>query len=334
MLPNVVVLAVLQIAVAVVTVVMWFAALFTARVPEGMWQFSKGVLQWGARTDAYALFLTDRYPPFGLDDVSYPVWMAVDRPDRFNRLAVLFRAILVIPAGIVQSVFTLGMYVFFVVTWILTLVLGRCPRALHLVLAAWLRYQLRYSAYAYLLTTTYPSAPLGDRQSSYGSLESGEIVLRGAAKAFAVVALVLGTVFYMSDFALPAVLGAHGAARTAIGQLDALQSRSASADASFRTQVGGCASTWRCVDRDTSILERSLQTQISTIEAITFPTAATRDDASSLLPLLREERSVLNQVPGAGTQHTFDSDLNRVVALTRRLQPLVRKLQLDLGSTP
>lgn len=332
-LPNLIVLGFLEIAVFFVTIVMWFAAVFTAHVPEGMWRFSTGVLQWVARTNAYTSFLTDQYPPFELGDVPYPVSVTLERPDRFNRLAVLFRVILVIPAAIVTEVFGLGVGVFAVVTWVVTLVLGRCPRPLHLMLAAWLRYQLRYIAYYYLLTTEYPSAPLGDSQSTHGSLETGEIVLRGAAKAFAVVAIVLGVALYAFDFALPAVLGSQVRSQVAIDQLNALQSRNLTAEATYRTKVESCGATWRCVDRQTPIPEQSLQTQISTLESITFPTDPARHDADSLVSILQEERSALAQMQGAATQQTFETDLHRVVTLTRRLQPLVLKLQDDLKSS-
>lgn len=334
-IPNVLVLEFLLLAAAVVTVVMWFSALLTARVPEGMWRFSKGVLQWSARTDAYAFFLTDKYPPFTTGDVSYPVSMTLERPDRFNRLAVLFRVVLVIPAAIVASVFTSGVYVLSAVTWLVTLVLGRCPRSFHVVLAAWLRYELRYSAYYLLLSTAYPSAPLGDPQSGYGSLESGEIVLRGASKAVMVMVFVLGVLLFLSDvLTLPALVGREAKAQAAIVQWDALQSRSAVAQARFRIRVGGCGSTWRCTDRDLPILVRNLDTQISTIQAITFPTSLTRDDADAVLAMLRKERSALVRVQKAGTAQTFDGGLRTLVTLTHTLQPLVLKLHDDLESTP
>lgn len=334
-LPNAVVLAFVGFAATFVTIVMWCAALFTARVPEGMWRFSKGVLEWGCRTAAYTFFLTDKYPPFDLGEVAYPVSFRLERPDRFNRLAVLFRVILTIPAAIVSTVFMWGVYVFSIVTWLATLVLGRCPRPLHLVLAAWLRYQLRYSAYYWLLTTEYPSSPLGDPQTSYGSLESGEIVLRGASKALAVTAIVVGALLYMSFTFLPTIFGPQVRAQSAMRQLSALESRSTAAQAKLRTRTGRCPpTTWHCVAGAMPIVERSLVTQISSIEAITFPTNRTRRDAKGVLALLDEERSAVTQLQDAATAGAFHQGLTHVISLTQRLQPLVLKLQDDLASTP
>jgi hypothetical protein len=304
-------------------------------VPDGLWRFSKGVLQWQARTWAYTFFLSDHYPPFETGDAAYPVAVWLEQPDRFNRWAVLFRAILAIPAGIVEAVFTFGVYAFSVAIWLITLVLGRCPRSLHLMVAAWLRYQLRYTAYYGLLTTAYPSAALGDRQTTYGSLASGEIILRGASRALAVIAIVLGSLLYASELFLPALIGVTPASlqtETAIIDLNLLQSRTLAAEAKYRTNVDRCAGTWRCVNRQTPILGQQLQTQIVTIEGITSPNVRTRRDAHAVLSVLDEENAAVSRMQRAGTPQAFESDAGRLVTLTRRLAPLVQKLQDDLGS--
>jgi hypothetical protein len=67
-IPHFIVLFFLAIAVIVVTIIAWFAILFTGRYPEGMFRFVVGVMRWAYRVQAYALILTtDRYPPFSLD---------------------------------------------------------------------------------------------------------------------------------------------------------------------------------------------------------------------------------------------------------------------------
>jgi hypothetical protein len=66
-IPHVIVLGFLYIGAAVVTVIAWFAILFTARYPRGLWEFVVGVHRWNLRVVAYALILTtDTYPPFRL----------------------------------------------------------------------------------------------------------------------------------------------------------------------------------------------------------------------------------------------------------------------------
>jgi uncharacterized protein DUF4389 len=65
-IPHVIVLAVLVIASFVVTVIAFFAVLFTGRWPAGMRDFVLNVWRWGLRVEAYFLLLTDTYPPFAL----------------------------------------------------------------------------------------------------------------------------------------------------------------------------------------------------------------------------------------------------------------------------
>jgi len=67
-IPHMIVLACLGIAVLVVTIIAWFAILFTGNYPKGMFDFVVGVMRWGFRVMAYALLLvTDKYPPFSLE---------------------------------------------------------------------------------------------------------------------------------------------------------------------------------------------------------------------------------------------------------------------------
>lgn len=66
-IPHYVVLAVLGVAAVIVTVIAWFAIIFTGRYPRGMFDFVVGFIRWSLRVEAYvALLITDRYPPFSL----------------------------------------------------------------------------------------------------------------------------------------------------------------------------------------------------------------------------------------------------------------------------
>jgi Domain of unknown function (DUF4389) len=69
-IPQVLVLAVLEIVSAVVTVIAFFVVLFTGRWPEGMRTFVLNVLRWYLRVGTYYLLLTDEYPPFELEPQS------------------------------------------------------------------------------------------------------------------------------------------------------------------------------------------------------------------------------------------------------------------------
>jgi hypothetical protein len=67
-IPHFIVLIFLWLAAIVVTIIAWFAILFTGNHPRGMFDFVTGVMRWSNRVSAYAFVLvTDRYPPFRLD---------------------------------------------------------------------------------------------------------------------------------------------------------------------------------------------------------------------------------------------------------------------------
>lgn len=68
-LPHYIILVMLVAVTALVTVIAWFAILFTGKYPPDMFNFVVGTLRWGLRVGTYAFILsTDQYPPFRLED--------------------------------------------------------------------------------------------------------------------------------------------------------------------------------------------------------------------------------------------------------------------------
>ncbi len=162
-IPHLVVLWALGIAAEVVLIICWFAALFLGRLPEGLGGFLTGYLRWLVRVQAYLFLLTDRYPPFELGEADYPVQILL-QPGPLNRLAVLFRIILAIPAALLAALVVLGMEtIVMFVTWLIVLIAGQLPRPLYEAIAAGQRYYFRYTGYLFLLTGSYPWGLFGDQ---------------------------------------------------------------------------------------------------------------------------------------------------------------------------
>jgi hypothetical protein len=66
-LPHYLVLFVLIAGALIVSVIAWFAILFTGRYPRGLFDFVVSVGRWNIRVYSYAILLTtDQYPPFSL----------------------------------------------------------------------------------------------------------------------------------------------------------------------------------------------------------------------------------------------------------------------------
>lgn len=64
-IPAVIVAIFVGIASAVVTLISWFAILFTGKQPRGMWDFVLKSVRYTLQLESYALLMTDDYPKFG-----------------------------------------------------------------------------------------------------------------------------------------------------------------------------------------------------------------------------------------------------------------------------
>jgi hypothetical protein len=195
--PHFVILVFYGIAAFFVTIVGWFAALFTGRLPDGIGYFLAGFLAYETRVFSYATLLVGEYPPFelGVHAPGYPVSIELYKTP-LNRLAVLFRLILAIPAAIVAGVVTSGWYVVAFFIWLVTLVLGRQPDPLFQATAAMERFVMRFHAYWTMLTASYPKRLFGDEGMPVADRLSPTrpLYLSSAAKALVVLFIVLGAI--------------------------------------------------------------------------------------------------------------------------------------------
>ncbi len=65
-IPHYIVLAFVGIAAFVLWIVAQWVILFVANFPRGMWDIEAGYVRWYTRVNAYALGLSDHYPPFSM----------------------------------------------------------------------------------------------------------------------------------------------------------------------------------------------------------------------------------------------------------------------------
>jgi len=85
-----------------------------------------------------------------------PIMMAFAGPAQQRRLTVFFRLILVIPQAFVLFFVGIAAFVVVVIGWFGALFMGRLPRFAAEFLPGFLRWQMRVSAYEFLLTDKYP----------------------------------------------------------------------------------------------------------------------------------------------------------------------------------
>ena len=108
-IPHCIILFILWFAFGVVTIVAWFAILFTGRYPRSLFNFNVGVIRWNWRVAFYAFSAigTDVYPPFTLARTEYPADFDVDYPERLSRGLVLVKSwLLAIPHLLIVGVLT------------------------------------------------------------------------------------------------------------------------------------------------------------------------------------------------------------------------------------
>ena len=179
-IPHAIALVFLWIAFTVLTVVAFFAILFTGRYPRAIFNFNVGVLRWSWRVGfyAYSALGTDRYPPFTLADVpDYPARLDVEYPQSLSHGLVLVKWwLLALPHYLVVAVFAsgawaglnaanddwtwtsggglIGLLVF--IAGVVLLFTGRYPRTIFEFVMGMNRWVFRVVAYAALMTDAYP----------------------------------------------------------------------------------------------------------------------------------------------------------------------------------
>ncbi|MFH8386066.1 DUF4389 domain-containing protein [Kitasatospora sp. NPDC018058] len=201
LIPQFVVVWVLSVVAFFVTVIGWFGALVLGRLPGFVADYLTAFVPYETRVTAYLMLTVDRYPPFRFRTPDYPVQVGL-RPGELNRLAVLFRIILVIPASIVQGLVYAGWWMVSFIIWFVVLVLGRMPQPLYEATAAILRYRMRYAAYLVMLSSAYPKRLFGEEPGSEpdGPVSATRpLVLSGAGRGLLVAFILLGVVSWTSS---------------------------------------------------------------------------------------------------------------------------------------
>jgi hypothetical protein len=203
-IPHFIVLFFLALAFLVLTIVAFFAILFTGRYPRSIFDFNLGFLRWAWRVGFYTYDAlgTDRYPPFALGpEPDYPATLDVQYPEQLSRGLVLVKWwLLSIPHYFLLGIFfgggwfawdrgwddggggwsggpgLIGLLVFF--AGVALLFTTRYPQGIFDFVMGLNRWVFRVVAYAALMTDVYPPFRLDQ-----GGPEPGPSRTEGGAAA-------------------------------------------------------------------------------------------------------------------------------------------------------
>jgi hypothetical protein len=160
-IPHLFLLFFMSIASLVAGFIAWWAVLFTARYPMGLFNFQVALLRWNARLSARLLNLADGYPAFGVSAEDASVKVDVLYPEKLSRGLLLIRTFfgylyVLIPHGFLLFFRALAMYFVVFISWWAVLFTGKYPRGLHDFVVGTLRWSTRVNAYMSFLTDKYP----------------------------------------------------------------------------------------------------------------------------------------------------------------------------------
>jgi hypothetical protein len=168
-IPHYVCLVVLWAAYVILTLIAFFAVLFTGRYPRRIFDFNVGVLRWTWRVGfySYSALATDAYPPFTLGPVpDYPARLEIDYPHAQRRglpligwwlLGIPQYAIAGLLAGTSVGHAAGGLVCILVLVAGILLLVGRgYPQGIFDLVMGFNRWVIRAVAYGSLLTAEYP----------------------------------------------------------------------------------------------------------------------------------------------------------------------------------
>jgi len=157
-IPHLIWLSIYGIGAFFVLICAWFAVVFTARYPEGMYRFMERYNRYYTFVYAYLYLATDKFPPFnGREDTPYQAQFLLGPPlERYSRAKAFFRIILAIPFLICAYAFAIIAEIGAIAAWFVILFTGRMPKGLQDFIDLGLSYLIRLQPWYDLQTEAWP----------------------------------------------------------------------------------------------------------------------------------------------------------------------------------
>src|SRR5215218_4797945 len=161
-IPHLIVVAALSRLRDILTLISFFAVLFTKRIPRPLFDATAMTLRYEWRTISYALFLHEDYPPFDFqpssaDNGAEPhTAVSFAYPEELSRWKPLVKWLLAVPHYLVLIVLMIASVFVAFFAAVAVIFTGEYPAGARDFLVNAYRWNLRVHAYVGLLTDRYP----------------------------------------------------------------------------------------------------------------------------------------------------------------------------------
>jgi len=157
LIPHYICLIALGIGAFFVMIAAFFATLFTARYPEGMWNYMVGLQRWVLRVMAYHMFISDKYPPFTLQETpDDTVRLEAQYPEHVSRWRPFFAWLIILPYSIVASIIYWVAGICAIFAFFTILFTKKIPAGLFGVIRNGFTWNMRAGFYSGWMSTEYP----------------------------------------------------------------------------------------------------------------------------------------------------------------------------------
>jgi hypothetical protein len=163
-IPQAMVVSVLQSLRGVLTLISFFTVLFTEKIPRSIFDLIAMTFRYEWRVTSYGLFMRASYPPFDFtpaaeqadDPVADHASVSIAYPERLNRWMPFVKWFLAIPHVVARCVLWCAGAVALLAGFVTVLVTGKYPEGIRDFLVGVYRWTLRVQAYVGFLTDRYP----------------------------------------------------------------------------------------------------------------------------------------------------------------------------------
>ena len=155
-IPQYLIVYALNAVFNVISLVAFFAIMFTGAYPRSLFDFAVNTQRWRMNLVGYVMLIRDEYPPFSFEPGLYPVTFEVDYPTNLARFAPLYKWLLAIPHFIIVGVLGFVAFVVVFIAGFSVLFTGKYPEGMYKFVVGVQRWTMRVTLYALFMTDEYP----------------------------------------------------------------------------------------------------------------------------------------------------------------------------------